>query len=136
MSSYAEKFKDPRWQKKRLEIFERDRWACVRCKKKDEELQVHHRCYEKGKDPWDYPDEILITLCACCHGHITETLAEVRGWIHEKPLDEAIYNIMLFRHRGQLDEVLEILTNIRLMLELQRIAIKEDYEPIQSSNDG
>lgn len=26
--TYAEKLKDPRWQKRRLEIFERDDWTC------------------------------------------------------------------------------------------------------------
>lgn len=29
--SYAEKFKDPRWQKKRLKIMERDNWKCCEC---------------------------------------------------------------------------------------------------------
>ncbi len=30
-------------------------------------LQVHHLAYIEGRDPWDYSDEILITLCKECH---------------------------------------------------------------------
>lgn len=28
---------------------------------------VHHRDYLKDKEPWDYPDELLVTLCESCH---------------------------------------------------------------------
>lgn len=65
---YADKLKDPRWQKKRLEIFERDEWTCQVCKSKDETLCVHHWYYEKGKSPWDYPNSSLTTMCMDCHG--------------------------------------------------------------------
>ena len=64
--SYSEKLKDPRWQKKRLEIFTRDDWTCVICGDKTTNLQVHHCVYRK-LDPWDYPDFLYQTLCANCH---------------------------------------------------------------------
>ena len=67
MNNYKEKFKDPRWQKKRLEIFERDNFTCQSCGDKNETLHVHHRYYEKGKEPWEYDNEVLITLCEGCH---------------------------------------------------------------------
>jgi 5-methylcytosine-specific restriction endonuclease McrA len=67
MAAYAEKLKDPRWQKKRLEIFERDGWKCVACKSTDNSLNVHHLQYRKGKDPWDYSGFELATLCEPCH---------------------------------------------------------------------
>jgi hypothetical protein len=67
MSVYSEKLKDPRWQKKRLEIFERDLWRCSKCYDSLSTLVVHHRIYLLGKEPWDYPDELLITLCENCH---------------------------------------------------------------------
>ena len=60
---YSEKLKDPRWQKKRLEIFERDEWACQKCHTKDDMLVVHHMRYLWDKDPWDYSNDDLITLC-------------------------------------------------------------------------
>lgn len=65
--SYAEKLKDPRWQKKRLQILERDGWACQICDDTGSMLVVHHCDYQRDKDPWDYPDELLITLCEHCH---------------------------------------------------------------------
>jgi hypothetical protein len=65
--TYSEKLKDPRWQKKRLEILNRDEWACQNCGDTETTLHVHHRWYEPGFEPWDYSNECLITLCECCH---------------------------------------------------------------------
>ncbi len=30
-------------------------------------LQVHHKAYREGKNPWESPDDELITLCSSCH---------------------------------------------------------------------
>lgn len=76
MKKYSEKLKDPRWQKKRLNIFERDKWNCQLCHDKESTLHVHHRYYEKGHEPWDYPDMALITLCEFCHQDETEQRPE------------------------------------------------------------
>lgn len=65
--TYAEKLRDPRWQKKRLEILERDGWACQICGDKKTTLHVHHLYYEKNLDPWDYHIFTLMTLCEMCH---------------------------------------------------------------------
>ena len=67
MSEYAEKFKDPRWQKMRLQVLERDMWCCQICYDNESTLHIHHRYYKKGADPWDYPMEALVTLCEDCH---------------------------------------------------------------------
>ncbi len=67
MSKYSEKFKDPRWQKKRLEILERDEFSCQICFDTESTLHVHHKYYEGNKDPWNYPNHILVTLCSDCH---------------------------------------------------------------------
>jgi hypothetical protein len=45
----------------------RDGWKCVVCGEAEKTLSVHHKYYEQGKDPWDYPDESLVTLCEFCH---------------------------------------------------------------------
>jgi len=63
---YFEKLKDPRWQKKRLQIFERDNWTCLNCGATDKTLTVHHTNYQ-GKDPWETEDKYLKTLCEDCH---------------------------------------------------------------------
>ncbi len=65
--SYREKLKDPRWQKIRLKVFERDKFRCQYCRDTKETLHVHHLEYTAGLDPWDYPLESLITVCASCH---------------------------------------------------------------------
>jgi hypothetical protein len=65
--TYTEKLKDPRWQRKRLEIMERDDFRCCECGDKDSTLNVHHLYYEKGNDPWDYANCFLKCLCASCH---------------------------------------------------------------------
>lgn len=64
---YSEKLKDPRWQKKRLEIFERDRWSCQGCGDRNSTLHIHHTHYSLNTDPWDYSNDVLITLCDMCH---------------------------------------------------------------------
>jgi hypothetical protein len=63
---YAELLRDPRWQKKRLEVFNRDNFKCVKCGDDKSELNVHHYFYD-GRDPWDYELQSLETLCRCCH---------------------------------------------------------------------
>jgi len=67
MSNYSELLKDPRWQKKRLEILERDKFQCRACEQTDKTLHVHHLEYKKGKKPWEYSKWKLITLCEECH---------------------------------------------------------------------
>lgn len=74
-SGYAEKFKDPRWQKRRLEIFNRDQFSCQECGDSKNQLQVHHLYYVNA-DPWDYPDSALVTLCASCHEAESEWLRD------------------------------------------------------------
>jgi len=64
---YSEKLKDPRWQKMRLQVLERDEWTCQRCFDSESTLNVHHLRYEKGKDPWEYPLDNFLTLCESCH---------------------------------------------------------------------
>jgi len=64
--TYSQKLRDPRWQKKRLQILERDNWTCKSCGSVEKSLQVHHVIYLK-RDPWDYPSEYYQTLCEECH---------------------------------------------------------------------
>lgn len=63
--SYAEKLKDPRWQKKRLKILERDDFTCQNCADKTKTLHVHHLKYDG--EPWEIDSHYLVTLCESCH---------------------------------------------------------------------
>jgi len=70
--NYAEKLKDPRWQKKRLKILERDEFACKLCMDECSTLNVHHLIYRSNTEPWDSKNDDLVTLCEACHKEETE----------------------------------------------------------------
>jgi hypothetical protein len=67
MSEYRQKLASPFWQRKRLEIMRRDEFACRFCGDKTEEQHIHHTVYLSGKEPWEYDDQYLLTLCHACH---------------------------------------------------------------------
>lgn len=71
MSIYAELLRDPRWQRMRLEVLNRDHWACRRCDDPFTTLHVHHTFYERGRMPWEYHPDSLLTLCKTCHEAVT-----------------------------------------------------------------
>jgi 5-methylcytosine-specific restriction endonuclease McrA len=67
---------DPRWGIKKEAILNRDDYKCVICGHRSG-LQVHLRQYHYRADlkrflaPWEYADDLLISLCEPCHaeGH-------------------------------------------------------------------
>lgn len=63
--TYAEKLKNPRWQKKRLQILDRDKFTCTLCGDTETTLHVHHNKYEG--EPWEAEDAELKTHCEHCH---------------------------------------------------------------------
>lgn len=65
---YVHSLCDPRWQRRRLEVLERDGFACFACGDQDSPLVVHHKRY-CGK-PWEAGDDDLQTLCETCHGEL------------------------------------------------------------------
>lgn len=70
--TYSEQINHPKWQKKRLEILERDNFTCQYCKSKIKTLHVHHLIYISGVMIWEYDNELLITLCKDHHELIHE----------------------------------------------------------------
>jgi hypothetical protein len=67
MPTYSEKLRDPRWQIKRLEAMQRADFECENCGDRESTLHVHHNCYFKGRDPWEYDNSQLTVLCESCH---------------------------------------------------------------------
>jgi hypothetical protein len=95
--TYREKLLDPLWIDKRHWVIRLDNYHCRKCSKTPvysslkvnfiirgeqtikvpentylilEEklnLNVHHKYYKQGYEPWEYDDEALITLCPDCH---------------------------------------------------------------------
>lgn len=100
MSAYTEKLKDGRWQKKRLEILDRDAWKCQQCGEDAETgtiLHVHHKRYFASREPWDVPSGSLVTLCASCHEIQTESVAdlisEIQAGLRDKFLHDDLQDI-------------------------------------------
>ncbi|SRR6266403_2045854 len=67
MSEWAQQYRDPRWQRRRLEIMGRADFRCEYCNAGNDTLNVHHKLYRKGAAPWEYTDEELVCICECCH---------------------------------------------------------------------
>lgn len=95
---YSEKLKDPRWQRKRLEIMERDEFQCKCCLSKKNTLTVHHKWYIKNKDPWDYVDSCFITFCDKCHTlfHSEYEDVDIFNYFHKRGLNKTDLFILLW----------------------------------------
>jgi hypothetical protein len=72
--TYQDQLKDPRWQKKRLRILNRDKFRCQVCGSKTKTLNIHHLVYKNGKKPWEYEDYHLLTVCQECHNEYDQKL--------------------------------------------------------------
>lgn len=101
--TYSEKLKDPRWQQRRLKVFERDNWACICCCDTKSTLNVHHKRYYGN--PWDCPEEYLVTLCEDCHKIISDHSIDIdtdtpKTFTHNcfKIHTNGIITILLFLH--------------------------------------
>lgn len=109
--TYWQLLRDPRWQRLRLEIMEAANFACSRCEKSDDTLNVHHRLYRKGAKPWEYAPSDLECLCEDCHenehkwrallneavaklssGRIEELVGMAEGLVAIDEVDEALGN--------------------------------------------
>lgn len=70
--TFAEQYRHPKWQEKRLEAFQRVKELdgalyCERCYDTESQLHVHHKRYVKGRMIWEYPATELEVLCDSCH---------------------------------------------------------------------
>lgn len=92
--TYAELLQHPRWQAKRLEVFQREDFACQWCGDRETTLHVHHTYYVRGAKPWEYDLVDLLCLCKNCH--------EVAGELHSQ-LERAIG--VVGRDRAQLERL-------------------------------
>ena len=64
---YTDKLRNPKWQRKRLQIFSLAGFRCEDCGREDMELHVHHCDYVPNVEPWQYDRELLMCLCYACH---------------------------------------------------------------------
>lgn len=95
--AYKDLLRDPRWQRKRLEIFQRDNFTCTACAATDKELHVHHGYYEYGLMPWEHPDASLHTVCFECHKEwqqYTDILHLIIGSMRPVALQDLIAGVL------------------------------------------
>ena len=125
MKTYSEKLKDPRWQKLRLQVFERDEFTCRKCDCKENTLTVHHRKYHKSGNPWDIDVDYLVTLCEHCHKNVEDNKKEILEFLIDQN-----YFIGLDRYNTSLVELLSgILENPSLLPIIQ--ALIRDFNDIR-----
>jgi hypothetical protein len=79
-SSYSQKLKDPRWQKLRLEVMNANDFSCEVCGDGNSTLNVHHKEYFKGHEPWEYEREQLAVICESCHEELHESI-DILKWV-------------------------------------------------------
>jgi len=87
--SYAAKLADPRWLEFRDEFIQRktpmdEKPKCYSCDNKNH-LNVHHRRYIRGLEPWEYEDEDLVLICHECHEQIHTVAHEFYSWMISIP---------------------------------------------------
>ena len=76
--TYSELLKHPKWQKKRLEVLERENFKCEWCGDGESTLNVHHGYYQKDCKPWEYPVESLHCLCEKCHTEVGRIIKKIK----------------------------------------------------------
>jgi hypothetical protein len=91
MTKYSELLRDPRWQKRRLEVMNRDNFTCQHCGETTRTLNVHHCYYDRGKKPWEYPIASLVTLCCDCH----EFESAIHGSLPQEQLSNPLLRQLL-----------------------------------------
>jgi hypothetical protein len=106
--NYADQLKSPLWQKKRLEILERDKFTCQICLDTETQLHIHHQSYDNTYQTkaWEYPNHVYKTLCSDCHKAITDHLQEYGN--------DKEFNVLKVKNNGI--KSLFIYTNGRLII--------------------
>lgn len=104
---YSDQYKHPNWQKKRLEILQRDDFTCIYCNDKELTLHIHHKIYIKGHKPWEYDNNNFITLCENCHKYIT---------IIHKVIDYNNFKVAVMRKPDEQRKLVIYKTNKRLYI--------------------
>lgn len=105
-SSWSDQYKSPKWQKKRLEILNRDDFTCQNCGDTESTLHVHHKVYTPNTSVWDYADNYLITYCDGCHEMAHDVIDRLKF---------AVDDIKLYSSIEVQDYTLRVIYNMQFM---------------------
>lgn len=88
---YSQELQNTHWKLKADNIRIRDKHKCRLCNATDTQLDVHHLRYIEGREPWEYDDGDLVTLCHKCHEklHNEINFYQLKEWdyFYHKVLD-------------------------------------------------
>lgn len=130
MKTYKEKLSDPRWQKKRLEVFSNSNFSCDLCLDEKSELHVHHKEYIKDKDIWDYDDSNFQSLCFACHDVVGKSKNEIISCVKNDKYIFSINSMFIVSlysivnkntiyhfsfHAKEISQIKDLLNNIQLI---------------------
>lgn len=107
--TYSDKLQDPRWQKKRLQVLNRDNFTCLYCGDEKTTLHIHHLSYKNN--PWDAELEELQTTCKFCHKAIETSKScdpDVKLYSASR-LEEKTHNILRLACYGEDTEGVSVL---------------------------
>jgi hypothetical protein len=77
-------YRSAEWRAFREQVLFLDKYQCVTCgacRSSGAILHVHHKSYEGGKLPWEYPFSACETLCAGCHAAEHGLIPPKVGWV-------------------------------------------------------
>lgn len=134
--TYKEQLQHPLWQKKRLEILERDSFSCKHCLDENNQLHIHHKEYKKGKKAWEYDDDNFISLCKHCHcliEHIKDYNVRVilTSKVHRKDSNFWILNTILLSPEHGLTLFISKYTD-NIGIELITYIEKDEFESLDN----
>jgi len=95
--SWSERLRDPRWQRKRLEVMQRADFCCEVCRNATKTLNVHHGFYDRNLEPWEYPDSSLKCLCEEHHRQMQGVLTEISRELAQLYLGDLAYLCMAIK---------------------------------------
>jgi Zn finger protein HypA/HybF involved in hydrogenase expression len=110
MTTYAEKLRDPRWQRLRLEVMQRAKFKCENCWDSETNLQIHHPAYKIGANPWDYDKSELLCYCEECHKAATKAQKKFKAMAFTNPAKFA--ELMEMISDGVLDAACDALVEL------------------------
>lgn len=117
---FNKQYKSPKWQKKRLEILERDEYTCQSCGEDEKTLHVHHYFYMKDLMLWEYDEKYLVTFCDYCHDEWHKISNEIKFnlCIHPSFLLDTLNLLKITNQMNpygvvQLTKIADILLNLK-----------------------
>lgn len=106
MNEYQKKLNDTRWYEFRRLVFRKHGEYCRTCGPEDcnHPLQVHHKKYIRGAEPWEYDMDDVQVLCSRCHEEIHECETRWRNLIRSLPSWSMLELTSLVEELEQLEE--------------------------------